>query len=76
MKVSPRIEDGRIVLVFPDTPANRGCIELWDGCHNEASLEYVKTLPKSTDKEGVEKVLQRYNNNLPYWEQVSSWDIV
>lgn len=76
MKVIPKIEDGSIVLVFPDTLACRGCIELWDGQHHEASGDYIKSLPNATDKEAIHNTLQKYNNSLPYWEKVTNWEIV
>lgn len=76
MKVIPKIEDGRIVLVFPDTPTCRGCIELWAGAHHEASKEYIDSIPNATDNEEIHRTLQKYNNSLPYWEKVTHWEIV
>lgn len=60
IKVIAKLEEGKVVLFFPESSANYGNIVGWDGQHWEASLGYYWGLHKPKDEDHVQKVIQWY----------------
>lgn len=62
VKVIVKIEQGRPLLFFPESPANHGRMECWDGAHCEADMGYFWSLrnPQDNMEHRVSAVLANY----------------
>ena len=56
-------KEGNLIAFFPGESANYGMIECFDGCHDEASIEYYHTT-KKVSKEEADSFIGRYASNL------------
>lgn len=60
LKVIVKVEKGKLLLFFPETPANFGRIECWDGAHCEADLGYYRSLRNPEEDGAPELAMARF----------------
>lgn len=60
IKAIAKVEDGKVVLFFPEMSANYGTIVGWDGAHWEAHLGYYWGLRNPRDDGEVAKTIKGY----------------
>ena len=59
-KVIAKLEDSKVLLFFPEVPANFACIQCWDGQHSEATIGYFWQLRAANNQAEVGRVVKQY----------------
>lgn len=59
-KVIAKLEDSKVLLFFPEVPANFACIQCWDGQHAEATVGYFWQLRAANNEAEVGRVIRAY----------------